>query len=101
MEKTGGDTSCVSCAYGPMANMLAGPPGEYMLAETEVKERKPPGEWVADGGSDWRKDAGDEGGAMNGSIIDGGCDMFVVVGGSVLEEFERWSLRSSMQWWLK
>lgn len=52
VEKTGGETNCVSWAYGPIANMLAGPPGEYVLAETEVKDRNPPGEWVADGGSD-------------------------------------------------
>ena len=35
---------------------------------------------------EWRKDAGDEGGAMNGRTIDCDCDIFVVVGGSVLEE---------------
>ncbi|KAL4567473.1 hypothetical protein LXL04_023057 [Taraxacum kok-saghyz] len=35
---------------------------------------------------EWRKDAGDEGGAMNGRTIDCDCDIFVVVGGFVLEE---------------
>ncbi|KAL4591610.1 hypothetical protein LXL04_004579 [Taraxacum kok-saghyz] len=32
---------------------------------------------------EWRKDAGDEGGAMNGRTIDCDCDIFVVVGGSI------------------
>lgn len=30
----------------------------------------PAGDWVEDGGSDGRKDAGDEGGAMKGSTIE-------------------------------
>lgn len=34
--------------------------------EREVSESNPAGDCVADGGSDWRKDAGEEGGAMNG-----------------------------------
>jgi len=37
------------------------------LAERELSESNPvAGEWVDDGGSDWRKDAGDDGGAMKG-----------------------------------
>lgn len=28
VEKTGGETNWVSCAYGPMAKMELGPPGE-------------------------------------------------------------------------
>lgn len=37
--------------------------------EREVRESNPAGDWVADGGSDGRNDAGDEGGALNGSTI--------------------------------
>lgn len=37
-----------------------------MFAEMEVKESTPAGDWVAEGGSDWKKDAGEEGGAMKG-----------------------------------
>lgn len=30
VEKTGGETNCVSLAYGPVANiLLEGPPGEF------------------------------------------------------------------------
>lgn len=68
VEKTGGETNCVSCAYGPMAKIDAGP-GEYILAWTEVSESKPVGDCVTEGGSDWRNDAGEEGGAMKGSTI--------------------------------
>lgn len=31
-----------------------------------MRESNPAGDWVAEGGSDWRKDAGEEGGAMKG-----------------------------------
>lgn len=42
VEKTGGDTSCVSWAYGPVANMVdEGPPGEFA-------ERKQFGDWTVD-----------------------------------------------------
>lgn len=51
-EKTGGDTNWVSCAKGPMAKIEAGPPGEYMLAETQVCEILPTGECAVEGGSD-------------------------------------------------
>lgn len=39
------------------------------MAEREVRDRYPAGDWVADGGSDARKDAGEDGGAMNGNTI--------------------------------
>lgn len=51
--------------------MELGPPGEYILAEIEVRESKPAGDWVADAGSDGRKDAGEEGGATKGSTLEG------------------------------
>lgn len=51
----------------------AGPPGEYMLADTEVTDTIPTGDCAVEGGSDWKKDAGDEGGAMKGSVILGAC----------------------------
>lgn len=35
--------------------------------EREARDRVPAGDWVAEGGSDWRKDAGEEGGAMKGN----------------------------------
>lgn len=50
-----------------MAKMEAGPRGEYVLT---VRDSNPAGDWVADGGSDWRKDAGEEGGAMKGSTME-------------------------------
>ena len=34
-----------------------------------MSDSSPAGDWVADGGSDWRKDAGEEGGAMNGRTM--------------------------------
>ena len=37
-----------------------------------MNDSKPTGVYEADGGSDWRKDAGDEGGAINGNIIEFG-----------------------------
>lgn len=39
--------------------------------EREVRDSNPAGDWVADGVSEGRKDAGEEGGAMNGSTIAG------------------------------
>lgn len=48
----------------------AGPPGEYMLADTLVSDSMPVGDWVAEGGSDRKKDAGEEGGATKGSASD-------------------------------
>lgn len=37
--------------------------------EREVRDNNPAGDCVAEGGSDWRKDAGDEGGAMKGRTM--------------------------------
>lgn len=47
--------------------MDAGPPGEYMLAD---RETDPAGDWVAEGGSEKRKDAGEDGGATKGSTME-------------------------------
>lgn len=47
--------------------MEAVPPGEYELTERDVRDSNPAaGDWVAEGGSDWRKEAGEEGGAIKG-----------------------------------
>lgn len=54
-----------------MANIEEGPPGENMLEDTE-RDNSPVGDWVADGGSDGKKDAGEEGGATKGSDMEGG-----------------------------
>jgi hypothetical protein len=54
-----------------MAKIEAGPLGEYMLAEIEVRDTKPAGDWVTEGGSDWKKEAGEEGGAAKGSVTAG------------------------------
>lgn len=43
--------------------------GEYILADTEVRESIPPGDCATEGGSEWKNDAGDEGGAAKGSGI--------------------------------
>lgn len=56
-----------------MAKIEKGPPGEYMLADTEVRDSIPPGDWETEGGSEWRKDAGEEGGAAKGNGILGAC----------------------------
>lgn len=40
-----------------------------MLPEIELRETKPAGDCVAEGGSDWRKDAGEDGGATKGREI--------------------------------
>lgn len=81
VENIGGETSWVSWAYGPTAKMERGPPGEYMLAEIEVRETKPAGECAADGGSEGRKDAGEEGGAANGTVMGGGWPKLRTGGG--------------------
>lgn len=47
--------------------MDAVPPGESALMESDVRESKPEGDCVAEGGSDCRKYVGDEGGAMKGN----------------------------------
>lgn len=50
--KTGGETSWVSWAYGPIAKIEAGPPGENILADTGVKDSVPAGDCATEGGSD-------------------------------------------------
>lgn len=50
-----------------MAKMDAGPAGEYAFTEREVRESNPAGDWVTEGGSDWRNEAGEEGGAIKGT----------------------------------
>lgn len=55
--------------------MEVGPVGESAVADSG-----PPGVWVADGGSDWRKEAGEEGGTMKGNIMEVGWVRFSVVG---------------------
>lgn len=42
-----------------------------MLAEIDVRESRPTGDCIAEGGSDCRNEAGEEGGAMKGSTIEG------------------------------
>lgn len=60
VEKTGGETSCVSPAYGPVANIAdEGPPGE--LADNDRKQLL--GDWAVEGRAEVVKDAGEEGGA--------------------------------------
>lgn len=66
--------------------MLVGSLGEYIPEDAAVKDSKPPGDWVADGGSDWRKDAGEDGGAMNGRTIEDCWDRISIIGASVVEE---------------
>lgn len=56
------------------------PPGEWPCPEREASESKPAGDWVAEGGSDWRKEAGEEGGAMKGSTMVEGWDRFSETG---------------------
>lgn len=50
-----------------------------MFADTDVIENMPVGELVAEGGSDGRKEAGEEGGATNGNTIEGGWDEYSAV----------------------
>lgn len=42
-------------------------PWDWGLAERDLNESSPTGDCVAEGGSDWRNDAGEEGGAMKGN----------------------------------
>ena len=44
VENTGGETNCVSWAYGPTANMLVGSLGEYMPEVVAVNDIKPLGD---------------------------------------------------------
>lgn len=59
VEQTGGETSWVSCAYGPVAYMADdGPPGE--LADIDKKQF---GDGAVEGRAEFEKDAGEDGGA--------------------------------------
>lgn len=49
----------------------------------EVRDSNPAGDWVADGGSEGRKDMGEEGGAMNGSTMAGAGTWFSSAGATV------------------
>lgn len=62
-----------------MAKMEAGPRGEQALTERAVSDNNPAGDWVADEGSDWRKDAGDDGGAIKGMTMPVGLLKFPAV----------------------
>lgn len=39
------------------------------MADSEVNDKIPAGDCVEDGGSDWRNDAGEDGGAIKGSTV--------------------------------
>lgn len=41
----------------------------WLLEGRGLKERIPTGDCVAEGGSDWKKEAGEEGGAMKGRAV--------------------------------
>lgn len=70
VEKTGGDTSCVSCAYGPVANIVDdGPPSSWELADNDDKKQL--GDWAVEGRAEFEKDAGEDGGARReGAIVE-------------------------------
>lgn len=54
------------------------------MAEREVSESNPAGECVEDGGSDCRKDAGEDGGTMKGiTMVVEGFGAAVAVAGTV------------------
>lgn len=52
-----------------MVKMEAVPPGEQALTERDARESNLAGECMQEGGSDWRKDAGEEGGATKGNTV--------------------------------
>ena len=84
-ENTGGETSSVSCAYGPIAKMDGGPVGDGELGETGENGGAPTlGDCTIDVGSDWRKEAGEDGGATNGNTGGGGWFGISAAGASVL-----------------
>ena len=57
VENTGGDTSCVSWAYGPVTNIVdEGPLGE-------LADKKQLGDGAVDGSAEFEKEAGEDGGA--------------------------------------
>lgn len=63
VEKTGGDTSWVSWAYGPAT---------YIVAEGrsgDVADRKQFGDWTVEGIAEFDKDAGEDGGARREGTI--------------------------------
>lgn len=55
-----------------MAKMEVGPLGEQVLVESAEKEIGAAGDCMAEGFPDGRKEAGEEGGAINGSLTSGG-----------------------------
>lgn len=64
VEKTGGETSCVSLAYGPVAYMVdEGPPGE-------LADKKQLGDCAVEGRAEFVNDAGEEGGARREGASD-------------------------------
>lgn len=52
-----------------MVKMEGVPPGEYALTERDARESNLAGECMPEGGSDWKKDAGEEGGTTKGNTI--------------------------------
>lgn len=83
-EKTGGETSCVSCAYGPIAKMDGGPVGDGEFGERGEKDGAPTGDCTIDAPPDWRKEAGEDGGATKGNTRGGGWIGISGIGASVL-----------------
>lgn len=63
-------------------NMGGVPPGEWACTEREASESKPAGDWVAEGGSDGRKEAGEDGGAIKGNTMVEGWARFSETGGA-------------------
>ena len=59
-----------------------------MLADIEAKDREPAGDWAAEGSSEYREDAGEEGGATNGSttLLEGAWVGFSAEVGSALKD---------------
>lgn len=57
-----------------------------MLAEIEVRDTKPAGDCAAEGGSEGRKEAGEEGGAAKGTTMGGGWPKLRAGGGASAAE---------------
>jgi hypothetical protein len=84
-EKIGGETSCVSFAYGPIAKMDGGPVRGGEFGEMGEKGGAPTlGDCTIDVGSDGRKEAGEDGGATKGNNGGGGWSGISAIGASVL-----------------
>jgi hypothetical protein len=84
-EKIGGETSCVSCAYGPVAKMDGGPVEDGEFGERGEKGGAPTlSECTIDAGSDGKKEAGEDGGATKGNTGGGGWSGISAAGASVL-----------------